>query len=479
MTDALIEAAIAANRFGLGARPGEIARIAADPKSWLLRQLQSAAIVPEVMQGLKATPTYTREFEDRVRARRRDGRDPGNEEVEAKDGAAMFREAFRDDVLGEIAARGRAAVESEQPFLERLSRFWANHFAVSGDKPEIAALAGAFEREAIRPHVLGSFADLLLAAESHPAMLRFLDNSRSIGPDSSLVKHPPRRLRRRAERSGQPLKLGINENLAREILELHTLGVEGGYTQDDVIELSQALTGWSVETRLMPGGDAIGPHGFVFRADIHQPGPRKLLGKSYAAGGVEQATAMLRDLARHPSTGRFLATKLARHFASDRAPSNLVDRLERAYLHHDGDLVHVYRALVEAPECWVPEPQKFKRPAEFLVSGMRATGLPFPPKATAWAAPLTIMGQRPFVPGSPAGWPDTADAWIGADALWKRVLVAERMAEHLPAAFEPMILARDALGPRLSAATTAALARAESPQQAGALFLASPEFQWR
>lgn len=479
-------AVIAANRFGLGARQGELQAIGANPKSWLLKQIASPPELPKALRGLPGTPAYTKSLEQWVMARRRARQMPESGSVqkagkdgEGKDGAAMFWEAFADDVLAEIAARGRAQVTSEQPFQERLSLFWANHFAVSADKAQVATSVGAYQREAIRPRILGSFTDMLIAAVRHPAMLRFLDNPRSIGPGSRLATDPPRWLRRRAARADRSLELGINENLAREILELHTLGVDGGYTQEDVIELARALTGWSVETRLLRGGEAIGEYGFVFRADAHEPGSRRLLGKRYAEGGVDQATAMLRDLARHPATARHLATKLARHFVADHPPETLIARLQQVYLDSGGELSVVYHALVEAPEAWSPDATKFKRPEEFLISAMRATALPFPQQYRIWAGALAIMGQRIFAPGTPAGWPDTADAWIGADALWKRVLIAERLASQLPADHDPVELAQVALGSGLSKPTTIAMARAESPHQASALFLGSPEFQWR
>ena len=471
-------AVIARNRFGLGARPGELERDQPPARDWLLRQLQPRlSLTPPSMAALPDSRAAAAKFEDWVQARARERR-AGKDSAEA-DAAEQFRQTFQQDLLAEIGARADQQVRTETPFLERLVLFWSNHFALSADKPQVTGLIGPFEREGIRPRLLGSFADLLIAAEQHPAMLRFLDNANSFGPGSEFVRDPPRRLRRLARNNDQPLKLGLNENLAREILELHTLGVNGGYTQADVVELAKGISGWTVQTRLLRGGDAVGSHGFVWFAEAHEPGARELLGHRYPAGGREQGEAMLRELARHPATARFLATKLARHFVADQPPASLVSRLEQRYLASGGDLSAVYQALIDAPEAWQPEPRKLKRPEEFLVSALRATGLPPPREAKAWAASLSLLGQAPMRPGSPAGWPDEASAWIGPDGLWKRMQVAEQISEKLPARTEPLALARSALGPWLQADTVEAMRGSESTAQAVAILLSSPEFQWR
>jgi len=468
--------AVALNRFGLGARPGEADKLGDGARDWLLRQLDPKHVKakPRTMRGLMDSEDAAEKFEDWVVSLRRKSRDGP-----VQDGEAMFRQAFMDDALAEISARGHQQLLTDTPFLERLVMFWSNHFAVSIDKPQVTLLAGPFEREAIRPHVLGRFADLLLAVERHPAMLRFLDNAASFGPSSEFATNPPRWLRRWAERSGNELKLGLNENLAREILELHTLGVNGGYTQADVIELAKAITGWTVESRLVRGGRSAGPWGFVWLADAHEPGARRLLGREYSQEGLEQGEAILGDLAMHPSTARFLARKLARHFVADDPPAALVQRLEQRYLQTGGDLSAVYRALIDSNEAWTAQARKLKRPEEFLISAVRATGLPPPREPRGWAGPLNLLGQPALRPGSPAGWSDVASDWIGSDGIWKRVQIAEQIGDRMPAGAEPLALARDALGPYLSEDTAKTMSRAESPQQAVSILLASPEFQWR
>ena len=236
-------------------------------------------------------------------------------------------------------------------FVERLVVFWSNHFCISANKGELARIwAGSFEREAIRPHVLGRFADMLKAVEQHPAMLFFLDNQQSLGPDS---------------RAGQNRKRGLNENLAREIMELHTLGVGGGYTQDDVTSLARIITGWTFAGRQ---GQLGTPGSFVFNANAHEPGPQRLLGKIYEDNGVAQGEAALADIARHPSTAKFIATKFARHFVADDPPPALVARLQDVFRKTDGDLKAMAMALVDSDEAWQAPLTKLRSPYEFLVA---------------------------------------------------------------------------------------------------------------
>jgi len=226
----------------------------------------------------------------------------------------VIQKTFRAEAL----ARLQRATLVECGFTERLVVFWSNHFCISATKGELARIwAGAFEREAIRPHVLGRFADMLKAVEQHPAMLFFLDNQQSLGPDS---------------RAGLNRKRGLNENLAREILELHTLGVDGGYSQDDVTSLARIITGWTYAGRQ---GQLGTPGSFVFNANAHQPGAQRLLGKVYENNGVAQGEAALADIARHPATAKFIASKFARHFVADDPPPALVARLREVFSRSD------------------------------------------------------------------------------------------------------------------------------------------------
>jgi uncharacterized protein (DUF1800 family) len=368
-----------------------------------------------------------------------------------------------------VTARLQQSVSSERPFVERLTQFWSNHFAVSVDKQFLAGLAGSFEREAIRPHVLGNFSDLLLAAETHPAMLLYLDNYLSVGPDSEAAL--------RARRGQAARRIGINENLAREILELHTLGVDGGYTQTDVTHFAEVITGWSVGG--VNGRNASAEPGrFVFRAELHEPGAKVVLGRRYAEDGFGQGVAVLRDVARRPATAHFIATKLARHFIADEPPRAAVERLAEAYLRGSGDLPTVYRELIDAREAWQQPLAKYKTPSDYIISSYR--GLTLPADAGhAPLAPFEVLGQRTWQPGSPAGWPDRSADWDGASALFKRIQWADAVGGRLGSRREAGQLAPELLGANLTDATRAALAHATSAAQGLTLLLAAPEFMRR
>jgi uncharacterized protein (DUF1800 family) len=309
-------------------------------------------------------------------------------------------------------------------------------------------------------------------------MLLFLDNHASIGPGSPLAKVAARRNRSRDR------KIGINENLAREILELHTLGVDGGYTQADVTTFAQAISGWSVGgqdldrrlTRL--GAENGAPGEFLFREAFHEPGTKRLLGKSYADAGLNQGESILRDLAVSPKTAQHVCTKLARHFIADDPPAGAVERLTRAWLDSSGHLPAVYAALIAAPESWAQPLAKFKTPADYIYSSYRALGLPVQPARRA-LAPFEALGQRNLMPGSPAGWPDTSADWDGSSALLKRIVWADTVAQRMGDSRNARELARLVCGATLSGETASAIARAESGAQALTLLLASPEFMRR
>ena len=266
------DAVIAANRFGLGARPGDLPRVGKDPRSWLLDQLQGSSRLPADIRALPSSDKVLIEVQE-VRREMRQVDDPDADIVKA------YGKLVRGHYVEQTAARYRVAAVSDTPFHERLVHFWSNHFAVSADKQPMPAIAGLFENEAIRPNVSGKFIDLLLAAEQHPAMILYLDNQRSVGPNSQLGK--------RANRHQSQQEFGLNENLAREILELHTLGVAGGYTQGDVSSFAKIITGWSIGGANDKGRFADGDPGkFEFRENIHEPGDRQLLGKKYRSSGL-------------------------------------------------------------------------------------------------------------------------------------------------------------------------------------------------
>jgi uncharacterized protein (DUF1800 family) len=456
--DPAMMAAIAVTRFGLGARPGEIIAAQGDPRGYLVAQIRPEGADQPQGDG-ESTASRLAALGD-YRQQRQAARQAGDPAEALKDAQKALRDQTGEDFL----VRTRLAVGTPASFRERWALFWANHFTVSATQQTTAALIGPFEREALRPRVFGRFEDLLVAASSHPAMLTYLDQAQSIGPDSRAAEMR----QRRQNRSG-----GLNENLAREILELHTVGVDGGYSQADVTEFARAMTGWSIGRDNDPGAGA-----FLFRAAAHQPGTRRILGKAYVEGGQDQALSVMRDLAVHPATARHLATKLARHFVADDPPPSLVARLERRWRDTDGQLDAMARTLIDSPEAWDPPARKIKTPYEFLVSAYRLIDLP--PRALGRLAPvLTSLGQKPFSPPSPKGWPEEAEAWAAPDALIKRMQWSQGFAATVVDRLDPTRLAEEALGARLTPPVAKAVARAETRAEAVALLLMSPEFQRR
>ncbi|MFL2546671.1 MAG: DUF1800 family protein [Candidatus Rariloculaceae bacterium] len=455
-----MQAAIAANRFGLGARPGDLAEIGNDHRDWLLSQLTAESTTEP--SGLTSAAIVD-QFQSLQQNRNDAGR--ADEEDRAEEAAQAYRSFIREQYLSQSVSRYEIATATDAPFRERLVHFWSNHFAVSADKQVVTPLAGTLENEAIRPHVSGCFADMLLAVEKHPAMILYLDNQLSMGPES-------RAARGAARRGGDR---GLNENLAREILELHTLGVSGGYNQDDVTTFAKVLTGWSI------AGDrdsqsATGE--FVFRSNAHEPGAKTILGKRYSEDGEGEGEAVLADLARHPATARFLAEKLARHFVADDPPPELIEELADTYTRHDGDLGALYETLVGAPVAWETPLAKFKTPEDFLISTYRGFNQQ-PDNPQRLITFLELLGQRPYTPGSPAGWPDTMAHWDGGDALIKRIEWAIAAGRQIGDRVRPEVLAAEILGPVLGDHTRTALSRAESSSQGLTLLLASSEFQRR
>jgi uncharacterized protein (DUF1800 family) len=478
----MLASTIALNRFGLGARADDPQP--ADSKRWLLQQLDRfevrpqplaqvptrAAVVDQLAQYLDAQRVAAQAKRQPLQASMSTAPMPQPDATKQPDPLKRYlRQSIRDDYVTMNAARVDAALTSGTPFVERLVHFWANHFSVSVDKLPVIGLAGLLEFEAVRPHVLGKFSDMLLAVEQHPAMLLYLDQAQSIGPDSPAGE-------RIAMRGAK--QRGLNENLAREIMELHTLGVRTGYSQVDVTEFARALTGWTVSgIGRGPAARMIGgaPGQFQFAAMLHEPGARMIVGKRYDQAGEQQARAVLLDLAASPATARHLSTKLARHFAGDDPPPALIDRLSKAYLASGGDLPTIYRALIESPEPWAARPLKFKTPWEWTVSASRAVGLKSLEAGPATGL-LKQLGQPTWQPGSPAGWDDIAASWAGPDALVRRVEVAQRFGDRAASSVDARALAEKLFPDSLSDATRTAIARAESPAEGLALLLVSPEF---
>jgi uncharacterized protein (DUF1800 family) len=354
-------------------------------------------------------------------------------------------------IQNEGKVRIEAAVAADIGFVERLVWFWSNHFCVSADK--IVSMAGAYEREAIRPHVLGRFVDMLTAVETHPAMLFYLDNGLSIGPNST---------------AGINRDKSLNENLAREILELHTLGVRTGYSQDDVTRFANVLTGWTWVAFGEPshGGE------FVFVKRMHEPGEQTVIGKAYPDTGMNQGRAVLADLARQPATAVHIAHKFARHFVADQPPPSLVDKLAKSFTDSDGNLKELARTLIAAEEAWTPERTKLKRPAEWIISALRLTG-------AQWVigrvmGGQALLGEPLWRPPAPNGFADDESEWI--DGLSQRIDAADNFAGGAAERLDPVALAEAGLGPLASAETRNTVARAQSRAQALVLLLMSPEF---
>ena len=452
-------AAIAVNRFGLGARPDDDAPN--DPKKWLLDQFNNyhanATSLTNQPNTINSIAEYAKKKQEMREA----------DDNEKKEMNRALRRETKDIYQDAVIARTQNALISDTPFMERLVHFWSNHFAVSIEKPAISELAGAFEFEAIRPNILGNFKDLLFAVERHPAMLIYLDQAKSIGPNSiagkiSAQKQPEKRR-------------GLNENLAREIMELHTLGVRSGYTQADVTEFARALTGWSFTDINKEKDMTTEFNGFMFRLALHEPGNRNIMGKNYSQIGQAQAEAILTDLANSLATATHLATKLARHFVNDTPPSSLVDKLIQAYMVSNGELTKVYRVLVEAPESWISTPTKFKTPWEWLISSLRGLGKRNLDDIKVGQI-LNQLGQQTWKPGSPAGFDDIAATWAGPNALLRRIEFSQRLVAPLGDKLDVRILADKILLGSISSHTKKVISNSESASTGLVMLLVSPEF---
>ena len=437
----------ALNRFGLGARPGEALQL--DPKPWLRAQITTSAT--EIRgSNLKTTQQLVEEIASMRRKRMSN--------ASRKD----FRKQATKQLEAEVTAAVNHGLRTDAPFAERLVRFWSNHFTVSGEgEKEVRYLAGAYEREAIRPNVFGKFADMVLASARHPAMLIYLDQVRSVGPNSKIGK------RRSA---------GLNENYARELMELHTLGVDGGYDQSDVEALAKILTGWTIGGFGRKSSRPITP--FNFEASIHEPGSKTLLGRKISENGEKEGREAIKLLVRHPSTAKFVATKLVQHFVADLPPKDDVDKIAKVFQDTDGDLAQVSMALIDLRSAFTTEARKFRPPQEYILAVARALQLREVP--VKFLSSLRPMRHPYWGAMSPAGYKDTAQAWADPDALVKRTALARQIADtaqlslsDISAQAPQIIEAHDPAG------LTNALSSQANSKDALALFFASPDFQWR
>ncbi len=463
-----MDAAIALNRFGLGARPGDAARLGRGAEDWLAGQVGDANSFvltrPDLPDSRQAGAALMAFLAERRERRQANGNANAHAQMNNQNDPRQLVIRLAEVAQPDVAARVERALTTDNGFAERLVYFWCNHFTVAATKAQTIAFIGPFEREAVRPHLNGKFVDLLTATTFHPGMLLYLDQAQSIGPNSRL---------------GQRRDAGLNENLGREVMELHTVGVHGGYTQADVTEFARALTGWTiVGPRMRRFAANAQPGETRFVEQMHEPGARRIMGKTYAEGGREQAIAVLRDLARHPATANHIAVKLTRHFIADDPPPEAVSSIERVFLDTDGDLPSVHRALAALPQAADPALKKFKSPQDFVISACRMAGVEAAPMRSI-AGSFQMLGQPIFRAPSPAGWDDVSINWAGPDAIMKRLEWAQALARRVSMRTPPADLAADVLGAGLSEATRTAIRRAESAEQGLTLALMSPEFQRR
>lgn len=481
-------AVLALHRFGMGPRPGSIAAIGADPRGALIAELDR----PLALSGASSLPSSAKAYRTVADANaRRTARakqaqqqakkqqmaaagDQGQAQAQPegqaqgyaqeKDAAEMAAKQAADAIpdpgrpiyLQEAKLRTEAALAADIGFAERLVWFWSNHFCVSANR--IQSMSGAYEREAVRAHALGRFVDLLLAVEGHPAMLFYLDNLESMGANST---------------AGINRNRGLNENIAREIMELHTLGVRTGYTQDDVISFANVMTGW---TLLPPGADPQHGGEFTFNPRLHEPGGQTVLGKRYEQEDAEQGRAVLRDLAAHPATATHIATKLARHFVADEPPLGLVEQMAKSFRETEGDLKQVAIAMVSSDEAWRGPPSKLKRPGEWVIGMVRATGIT-QVDPVRYTGGQELLGEALWRPSAPKGYPDDEPSWI--DGVGRRLDVANYFAERITGMTDPQAIIEDVFASQIAPEVKQAVGRAESRQQALALLFMSADFQRR
>lgn len=481
------DAVLALHRFGLGPRPGSIAALGSDPRGALIAELDrpltlsAAASLPASAKAYRTVADANarrtaRAKQAQQQAKKQQMASASSDQAQAqpegqaqgyaqeKDAAEMAAKQAADAVpdpgrpiyLQEAKLRTEAALAAESGFAERLVWFWSNHFCISANK--IQSMSGAYEREAVRANTLGRFVDLLQAVEGHPAMLFYLDNLESMGANSV---------------AGINRNRGLNENIAREIMELHTLGVRTGYTQDDVISFANVMTGW---TLVPPGADPQHGGEFTFNPRLHEPGGQTVLGKRYEQDDAEQGRAVLRDLAAHPATATHVATKLARHFVADEPPPALVEQMAKTFRDTEGDLKQVAIAMVSSDEAWRAPPSKLKRPGEWVVGMARATGIT-QVDPVRFTGGQELLGEPLWRPSAPKGYPDDEASWI--DGVGRRLDVANNLAERISGMADPQAIIEDVFASQIASEVKQAVGRAESRQQALALLFMSADFQRR
>jgi uncharacterized protein (DUF1800 family) len=442
----------AASRFGYGVAPGAEAAGLPQGKAWALalldRAMSDAAQPPAIDPTLALLRLPLPELLAQDKADREQRRQNTTDLAPGEKQPKRFaQQVVEQAVTWRLNACSQPDVEN--PLLARMTEFWFNHLNVSVGKGSVKPLVGSYLIDAIRPHSLGRFEDLLLASARHPAMLHYLDQVRSVAEQSA----PPSGMPANAARAR-----GLNENYARELMELHTLGVDGGYSQQDVRELARILTGWTVDPQ--------SPDGFRFAQRLHDTGEKTFLGQRFAAGGgAAEGERAIRLLARQPATAQRIALRLAQWFVGDSPPPALVARLRQRYLQTQGDTAAVMRTLIESPETWHPQNQLFKTPVDYACSVLTAVGGPRVLRQAAGF--LSGAGQALLAWPTPDGYKTDAATWLSPEALSRRADFALGAARWLPNA--------ESLAPWLPTDQWARIQREPLAQQAG-LALASPAF---
>ncbi|MFA0503559.1 DUF1800 family protein [Vibrio sp. 10N.222.54.B12] len=440
-------------RFGFGPKLGQTTYYSP------VEQLDKKSFVHQAIQDLPSTEsTLIKVGENRVQRMKAKG-DEQQMQATKKEAQSFLRTQYRQ----QAQARNLQSVETPYGFQERIIQFWSNHFAISVDNRKLMPLAASIENDVVRQHWNGNFGEMLMATSKHPAMLLYLDNQLSIGPNSKV---------------GKRRNKGLNENLAREILELHTLGVDGSYTQQDVIALAKAISGWGIKFK---SPDA----GFRFANNLHEPGSITLLGKAYSQSGISQGESCLQTLATHKDTAKHLVDKLCQHFIGD-TPKELSNQMVAEYLKGEGDLLPIYRLLLNSAEASKPNPNRFRPPKEWLFAVLRSADISLNEKQAFNA--LNNLGQPPFKPGSPAGWSDQDRDYNSPSALTQRMQVANRLASAAiksakasgvkPKAVVDKVIA-GLYGDAIDEHTQIVLNKADSAAMQLSLLWLSPQFQYR
>ena len=485
----------ALNRLGFGARPGDVDRVVnIGVDAWIAQQLHPEAIPDRAVDArLQQYPTLTMSNVDiwqryyaPVLAMRKEAKEAAAKGEDQKDVLAELRKNIPPDQRPQVVVqqlvgqRILRAADSERQLNEVMVDFWMNHFNVFAGKGIDRVLLTSYERDTIRPHIWGRFEDLLMATAKSPAMLFYLDNARSVADP----EHRP--ARRFARAMPQQRRGGLNENYAREIMELHTLGVDGGYTQKDVTELARVFTGWTITGPNQPS-----PGTFLFRPQLHDVGAKTVLGVRFrAGGGEEEGERMIRILAHQPATAHRIAYKLCQRLVTDDPPPALVDRVAKRFLATDGDLRQTVKAVIDSPEFWDPRfyRAKVKSPFEYVISAVRATDAQIAdPMPIARA--LQQMGEPLYGAQPPTGYSEKSSAWINTGALLNRLNFALALsANKLPGVHADVVslnadsvpaMAQVLTGGNLTEATLHTIQErgtSDKPTIA-ALILGSPEFQ--